>query len=75
MPPDLLGPTAALAGALVVVGILWREHLKADVDDRAQRDLAQELLRLSLLNNAAAIAAWNKRTDQEAARHRRADKL
>ena len=82
MPPEaLLGPFALLAAALIAVGVLWREHLKADADDRTQRDLAtqndadaRELLRLSLRNNADAIAAWNKRIEQDAERRRRADR-
>lgn len=68
---------AILVAALVVVVrvlvVLWREHLAADHDDRNQRDIAQNLLDQSLANNAAAIAAWNKRNDQDAARARRAD--
>lgn len=40
MPPELLGPTGLLVGALLVIGALWREHLKADQDDRTQRDTA-----------------------------------
>ena len=39
MPLDeLLGPAAALAGALTVVGVLWRDHQRSDADDRAERD-------------------------------------
>lgn len=60
--------------------VLWRDHLKADERDRDQRDRAQsiadatqELLRLSLQNNAEAIDAWNKRNELEAARRRRSD--
>jgi len=82
VPPEaLLGPFALLAAALIAVGVLWREHLKADADDRTQRDLAtqndadaRELLRISLRNNADAIAAWNKRIEQDAERRRRADR-
>jgi len=82
VPPEaLLGPFALLAAALLAVGVLWREHLKADADDRTQRDLAtqndadaRELLRISLRNNADAIAAWNKRIEQDAERRRRADR-
>ena len=75
MPPEaLLGPFALLAAALIAVGVLWREHLKADADDRAQRDLAERLLEQSLVNNASAIAAWNRRIDQDAARQRRSDR-
>ena len=65
----------ALATAFVaVVGVLWREHLKADADDRTQRDRALGLLDLSLQNNRDAISAWAKRDDTDAARVRRSDR-
>lgn len=38
VPPELLGPAALTVGALIVVGVLWREHLRADAEDRKQRD-------------------------------------
>ena len=82
IPDQLTGPAAALVLALValyvlarVIRALWDQHLTADQDDRNQRDTAQALLDLSLRNNAAQIVAWNRRTEQEAARHRRVDKL
>ncbi len=65
---------AALAGTMVtVVGVLWRLHLQADADDRAQRDRTFELLDLSLQNNRDAIAAWEQRDRTDAARARRGD--
>jgi hypothetical protein len=84
----ILGPVGALALAIVILYFgarafraLWTEHLKADQDDRDQRDRAQavsadlrELLRKSLDNNAEAISAWNKRNEQDAARQRRSDR-
>lgn len=39
--PDLFGPYGLLAGALVVIGILWRLHLEGDKRDRADRDAWQ----------------------------------
>ena len=83
----ILGPAGALVLALVVLYIvgrvlltLWKEHLAADERDRQQRDRAQavsaevrDLLRQSLQNNADQVAAWNKRSDQEAARRRKSD--
>jgi sensor c-di-GMP phosphodiesterase-like protein len=83
----ILGPAGALVLALVILYIvgrvlltLWKEHLAADARDREQRDRAQavsaevrDLLRQSLQNNADQVAAWNKRSDQEAARRRKSD--
>jgi sensor c-di-GMP phosphodiesterase-like protein len=85
----ILGPAGALVLALLVLYVvgrvlltLWKEHLAADERDREQRDRAQavsaevrDLLRQSLQNNADQVAAWNKRSDQEAARRRRSDGL
>jgi hypothetical protein len=87
VPPELLGPVGALvlaiAGLIAVsrfTVLLWRVHLEADADDRAQRDRAfvndeksQELLRISLDNHKASIAAWNRRLDADAARNRKSD--
>lgn len=42
MPPELLGPGALLVAALIAVGVLWREHLRGDADDRRQRDAAMQ---------------------------------
>lgn len=65
---------AVLAGTMTtVVGVLWREHLKADADDRRQRDEAFALLSVSLQNNRDAIAAWDKRDANDAARRRLGD--
>lgn len=80
-PEQLAGPTGAiialvavLAMAARVIQVLWKNHLEADQDDRDQRDLAQKLLGVSLQNNADAVAAWNRRNEQEAARQRRNDR-
>ena len=72
--PDLLTAAGVIAALVTVVTVLWRDHQRADQEDRDQRDLAQDLLRASLQNNADAIAAWNRRIEQDAARSRRADK-
>jgi hypothetical protein len=74
VPPEaLLGPFALLVAAVAAVGVLWREHLKADADDRAQRDAFAALLDKSLDNNAASLVAWNRRNELEASRQRRGD--
>ena len=35
---DLVGPAAALVGAIVIIWALWRTHVQGDADVRAQRD-------------------------------------
>lgn len=40
MPPELLGPFGLAVALLIAVAALWRDHLRADADDRAQRDEA-----------------------------------
>jgi hypothetical protein len=66
----------ALAGITFTRAILtlWREHLKADQDDRDQRDRAIALAESSVASNKAMAAAWEARNKLDAARHRRADK-
>lgn len=80
MPPELLGPTGALVAVLFGIAalaraivVLWQEHLKADQDDRDERNRANDLLALSLQNNKAAIAAWDRRNAADAARRRKED--
>ena len=80
VPDQLTGPVAALVLAILVIGglvkafkVLWTEHLKADQDDRDQRDKALALLETSLANNKAAVSAWDRRTAADASRHRKAD--
>ena len=55
-PAALTGPLAALAGAIVIIAGLWREHVKADADVRSQRDAA-------LAVSAAQVAATNRLAD------------
>lgn len=87
MPPELLGPTGALVAALFgitalarAIVVLWKEHLKADQDDRDQRDKALALLSSSLDGNKAnaeanrlMAAAWDQRNRNDVARKRRED--
>jgi hypothetical protein len=40
VPIELFGPSALLVAALMVVGALWREHLRHDADVRKTRDEA-----------------------------------
>lgn len=76
------GPWAVVCflGGLALFS-LWREHLKADQDDRAQRDRALALLELAERGNEVAAeagkamaAAWAERNRMDAARQRRQDK-
>lgn len=54
MPPEVLGPLGLTVGAVVAVIVLWRDHLRADADDRAQRDWAMGLVQ-------RMAEAWEKR--------------
>lgn len=38
MPTELLGPTGLLVALVLAVGVLWRDHVRADTDDRRERD-------------------------------------
>lgn len=75
------GPWAVVCflGGLALFS-LWREHLKADLDDRQKRDQALDLLDKALDGNREAAAAsktmaaaWDERNRAEAARRRKAD--
>lgn len=49
MPPELLGPLGLTIALGLAVLALWRDHIRADADDRAQRD--------------TAIAGWRDQTN------------
>jgi hypothetical protein len=71
VPDQLLGPVAALAGALVVAGVLWREHVSSDNDDRAERDRWQKVA-LDLLDRIPTLtSAVTKQTETIAELDRR----
>ena len=74
-----IGGALAIAFARVVLA-LWHEHLKADQDDRDQRDralAALEQLAKGVALSAAAQAdmakAWDERNKADAIRRRRGD--
>ena len=85
--PEILGPLGLTIALGIAVGLLWREHLKADAEDRKQRDLALDLLDRAIENNRLAAAAahesasankamataWDARNRADAQRHRKAD--
>lgn len=60
MPSELLGPFALTAALLVTVGVLWRDHLRGDKDDRDQRDKALDIAH-------AQVEASNREADQSSA--------
>lgn len=49
IPPDLYGPFGLLIALALAVAALWRDHVRADADDRAQRDIA--------------VVGWRSQTD------------
>lgn len=74
MPGDaLLGPLALLVAALLAIGVLWREHMRADQDDRDQRDKAMLLLEAALDGTKRMATAWEERNKRDAAARRRGD--
>jgi hypothetical protein len=73
LPPELLGPFALTVALTFAVVLLWRDHLRADADDRAQRDRALELLP-SILQALRDLTDAQKAANIDAAeRHRRSD--
>ena len=42
VPPELLGPYGLLIGALLLIGLLLKDHKRADDEDRRQRDRAMD---------------------------------
>lgn len=76
----ILGPTGALVFSVVVVialaralWILWKEHLKADADDRAQRDSAFALAQTAVDGIKRMAEAWEERNRRDRERGRRDD--
>jgi hypothetical protein len=56
VPDELLGPGALLVAALVTISFLWRDHLRSDTDDRAERDRWQSVA-LELLERIPGLTA------------------
>lgn len=53
--------------------VLWREHLKADQDDRDQRDRAIAIVETLVPAIKQMANAWDARNKADAARRRRGD--
>lgn len=70
---QVLGPLGALVGAVASVIVLWREHVKADADDRAQRDQATAIAKEAVAGLARLADAWEQRNREDANRRRLGD--
>ena len=75
-----IGGVIAITGVRVIRA-LWIEHLKADQDDRDQRDKALAALATAIDGNKLAATAqadmaraWDERNKADAARRRQADR-
>ena len=80
IPSEVFGPAGALVLSIAVIAglvklamILWKEHLKADQDDRDQRDRAIGLLEQLVPSVNRMADAWEARNKADAARRRRND--
>jgi len=73
MPPELLGPVGLTVALGIALAVLWRDHLRSDADDRAQRDGAIERLKAldAAVNRLAAAVERDSR--DRAQRHRTED--
>jgi hypothetical protein len=78
---QLLGPAGALVAVIFgviglarVVMVLWAEHLKADADDRTQRDAAIDGWKAQTDATNRLAAAIEARSVDDADRHRKADR-
>lgn len=40
--PDLTTAAGVIVALATVVGVLWRDHVRADAEDRRQRDVAMD---------------------------------
>lgn len=74
IPPEVFGPQGLLVAALAVIVVLWRDHLRADTDDRAQRDKAHGIAEQAVAGLARMADAWEQRNREDAGRHRSDDR-
>ena len=73
IPPELFGPLGLTIAALGAVLVLWRDHMRADVDDRAQRDRALGIAETAVAGTARMADAWEARNREDAQRRRVSD--
>jgi hypothetical protein len=77
---EVVGPTGALVLAVIILGVvgkviqaLWKEHLEADKDDRAQRDRAMALAETAAEGTRRMAEAWEQRNARDRQRSRPGD--
>lgn len=63
MPPEILGPLGATVLLGIAVIALWRDHLRADADDRARSIEDRKRLDVSIGVSAGQVAATNRLAD------------
>lgn len=80
MPPELLGPVGLTVALGFAVVALWRDHLRADADDRAQRDRAIDISEAQVAatdrvaqGQAELLAAFREYLREQSSRSRRND--
>lgn len=73
-PPELLGPLGLTIALGVAVMALWRDHLRADADDRTQRDTAIAGWRAQTDATDRLAAAIEAKAEREATRKRQDDR-
>jgi hypothetical protein len=77
---QLLGPAGALVAVIFgvvglarVVQVLWKDHLRADSEDRTERDRNYDGWITQTRANEKLADAWEQRNRDEAARRRLSD--
>jgi hypothetical protein len=73
MSPEIFGPQGLLIAALSVIVVLWRDHLRADQDDRNQRDKALGIAESAVAGTSRMADAWEARNREDAQRRRQSD--
>lgn len=74
IPAEIFGPTGLLVAAIVAVVVLWRDHMRADTDDRRQRDTALEGWRSQTAATERLAEAIEEGNRDATSRHRATDR-